>query len=74
MTSTRERQPPNRDQELPRRRGELIDDERDKKPERDRIPDTPPTEPVQPPVKEPPEPPEKHGPVIASTVHGFPIT
>jgi hypothetical protein len=38
-----DRKPPrNRDQELPRRRGELIDDERDKTPERDRAPDAPP--------------------------------
>jgi hypothetical protein len=67
MTSTPEPRPPprNRDQILPRRKGELIDDERDKKPERDEVPDKPPTEPEPPPVKEPPEPPDIRGPLIA---------
>jgi hypothetical protein len=49
------------DQDVPRRRGELIDDERDKKPERDEIPDTPPTEPQPVPVEEPPPAPDKQG-------------
>jgi hypothetical protein len=51
------------DREMPRRRGELIDDQRDKKPEHDEIPDTTPTEPEPVPGKEPH--PTKQGPFIA---------
>jgi hypothetical protein len=51
--------------DVPRRRGELIDDERDKAPEPDKTPDTPPTEPLPVPVQEPPPEPEKQGPYIA---------
>jgi hypothetical protein len=66
-TSSSEPQSPrNRDQEIPRRKGERIDDERDKAPEPDTIPDTPPTEPDRPPMKEPPPPEENQGPLIAS--------
>jgi len=57
--------PHDHDQDMPRRRGELIDDERDKKPERDEIPDTPPTEPQPIPVEEPPPAPENQRPFIA---------
>jgi hypothetical protein len=54
MTDPREPTAPhNRDQQLPPRKGELIDDERDKKPEPDGMPDRPPTEPDRLPVKEP---------------------
>jgi hypothetical protein len=56
--------PRNTDQELPPRRPEKIDDDSDKKPERDKVPDTPPTEPERVPVKEPPTP-EKRRPFIA---------
>jgi hypothetical protein len=63
---TAEQTPRNRDRDLPRRRGEIIDDERDKTPERDDIPDTPPTEPEPVPVEEPPAAPEKQGPYIVS--------
>jgi hypothetical protein len=63
-TSDPER-PHNHDRDVPRRKGELIDDERDKKPERDEIPDTPPTEPQPVPVEEPPPQPDKQGPLIA---------
>ena len=55
----------NRDQELPPHRGERIDESDDKKRERDKVPDTPPTEPEPMPVREPPPPPEKRGPFIA---------
>jgi hypothetical protein len=67
MSGVAEPRPPaNPDQDPPRRRGELIDDERDKKPdEPDDIPDTPPAEPQPQPMKEPPPPPEKRGPYIA---------
>jgi hypothetical protein len=51
--------------DVPGRRGELIDDERDKAPVPDDTPDTPPTEPQPVPVKEPPPQPEKQGPYIA---------
>jgi hypothetical protein len=64
-SSTVERAPHNKDQDLPRRRGELIDDDRDKVPERDKTPDTPPTEPPPIPVREPPPVPEQQGPYIA---------
>ena len=50
---TAERPPRNRDQELPRRKGD-----------RDETPDTPPTEPQPVPVKEPPPDPEKQGPYV----------
>ena len=50
--------------DVPRRRGELIDDERDKAPEPDKTPDTPPTEPQPVPVQDPPPAPEKQGPFI----------
>jgi hypothetical protein len=63
---TAEQPPRNRDQDVPRRQGELIDDERDKAPERDDIPDTPPTEPQPVPVKDPPPAPEKQGPYIVN--------
>jgi hypothetical protein len=63
-TKSNPKQPPDHDQDVPRRRGELIDDERDKKPERD-IPDVPPTEPQPVPIKEPPPAREKRGPFIA---------
>ena len=66
-TNTAEQPPHNRDQDLPRHRGEIIDDERDKTPERDDIPDTPPTEPEPIPVKEPPPAPEKQGPYIVNS-------
>lgn len=62
---TVERPPRNRDQQLPHRKGELIDDDRDKVPERDETPDTPPTEPQPVPVKDPPPAPEQQGPYIA---------
>jgi hypothetical protein len=62
---TVERAPRNRDQKVPRRKGDLIDDERDKVPERDKTPDTPPTEPPPVPVKDPPPAPEQ-GPYIAN--------
>jgi hypothetical protein len=55
------------DRDAPRRRGELIDDERDKQPEPDEIPDTPPTEPQPIPVEEPPPNPEKQGPFIVGS-------
>ena len=61
---TAEQPPRNPDQDVPRRQGELIDDERDKAPERDDIPDTPPSEPEPIPVKEPPPAPEQQGPYI----------
>jgi hypothetical protein len=64
-TKSHPKRPHDHDQDTPRRRGELIDDERDKKPERDEIPDTPPTEPQPVPVEEPPPAPEKQGPFIA---------
>jgi len=51
-------------QDVPRRRGELIDDERDKAPEPDKTPETPPTEPQPVPVDEPPPSPGKQGPYI----------
>ena len=57
--------PRNPDQDVPRHRGEQIGDERDKTPEPDRIPDTPPTEPEPVPIEEPPPPAEKRGPYIA---------
>ena len=63
--NTVERAPRNRDQELPRREGELIDDDRDEVPERDKTPDTPPTEPQPVPMKDPPSAPEQQGPYIA---------
>lgn len=56
--------PRNRDHDVPRRKGELIDDDRDKVPERDEIPDTPPTEPKPVPVEEPPPDPDDQGPYI----------
>jgi hypothetical protein len=65
-TTPEPKMPQNRDQKLPRRKGELIDDERDKPSERDRIPDIPPTEEEEPPVREPPGPEEKRGPFIAA--------
>jgi hypothetical protein len=57
--------PRKHDQELPPRRGEKIDDDTDNKPERDKVPDTPPTEPEPVPVQEPPRTPDKRGPFIA---------
>ena len=66
MANASEPKPPrNHDQELPPRRGEKIDE--DKMPERDKVPDTPPTEPEPEPVKEPPATPEKRRPFIAHT-------
>jgi hypothetical protein len=56
--------PRNRDREVPPRRGENIDEDKDKKPERDKVPDTPPTEPEPVPVEEPPRRPDKRGPYI----------
>jgi hypothetical protein len=64
--------PRNHDQDLPRRRGELIDDERDKTPEddrtpeRDKAPDTPPTEPQPVPVQDPPPTPGPPGPYVVN--------
>jgi hypothetical protein len=52
-TKSNPKQPRDHDQDVPRRRGERIDDERDKKPERDEIPDVPGTEPQPVPIKEP---------------------
>jgi hypothetical protein len=50
----------------PRHTADPRDDE-DEEPKRDRIPDTPPTEPEPVPVQEPPPPPdEERGPLIAS--------
>jgi hypothetical protein len=63
-SNTAERTPRNPDQDLPHRKGELIDDERDKVPERDKTPDTPPTEPQPVPVQDPPPVPEQQGPYI----------
>ena len=63
-SDTAERTPRNHDQDLPRRKGELIDDERDKNPERDKTPDTPPTEPEPIPVQDPPPAPDQQGPYI----------
>jgi hypothetical protein len=62
--------PHNRDQDVPRRKGDLIDDQRDKNPEPDEIPDTPPTEPQPVPVEEPPPAPEKQGPFIVRHRNG----
>jgi hypothetical protein len=67
VTTTSDPKPPqdHDDRDVPHRRGELIDDERDKTPERDEIPDTPPTEPQPVPVEEPPPARDKEGPLIA---------
>jgi hypothetical protein len=66
MVMDAEPKPPrNPERDLPRHKGELIDDERDKEPEGDQVPDTPPTEPEPVPMTEPPPPPEKRGPFIA---------
>ena len=66
MTMTAGGQPPrNRDQEMPRRPGESIDDEPDGTPDGDDTPDTPPTEPEPVPVEEPPPSPDhERGPFI----------
>jgi hypothetical protein len=64
-TASEPKLPHNRDQEVPRRRGEHVDDERDKQPDGDTVPDTPPTEPQPQPMKEPPPAPdEQRGPMI----------
>ena len=61
MPSNSEPGPPrNRDQQLPVRKGELIDDASKEKRDRDQVPDTPPSEP-QPPVKELPQGSEREG-------------
>jgi hypothetical protein len=69
MASASEPKLPQRNQEVPPRRGENIDEDKDredkdKKEERDKVPDTPPTEPKPVPVEEPPRTPDKRGPFI----------
>lgn len=45
---------------------DVMEDEAEKQPERDKTPDTPPTEPEPVPIRDPPDPPEKRGPIIVS--------
>ena len=57
----------------PRRRGELVDDDRDKRPQTDDTPETPPTEPQPVPVKEPPRPADKDRPYYVAGANGTQI-
>ena len=56
--------PASPDRDIPGRHGEIIDDERDKRPDPDKVPDTPPTDPKPVPIDEPPGPSENQGPFI----------
>jgi hypothetical protein len=65
MRTAGDQPPRNRDQELPSRPGESIDDGPDGTPDVDDTPDTPPTEPAPVPVEEPPPSPDhERGPFI----------